>query len=52
MKKEKQENLMNRKINPETEELADLHVTDEQAQQAKGGPTQGIALANILTHEL
>ncbi len=34
MKTEKQENPM---INPQAEELADLPVTDEQAQQAKGG---------------
>ena len=34
MKTEKQENPM---INPQAEEFGDLTVTDEQAQQAKGG---------------
>lgn len=37
MKAEKKENLMNEKINSQAEELGDLAVTDEQAQQAKGG---------------
>lgn len=44
MKAEKKENLINEKINPQANELADLAVTDEQAQQAKGGA--------ILTHEV
>lgn len=37
MKTEKQESLMNNNSHPQAEELADLPVTDEQAQQAKGG---------------
>jgi hypothetical protein len=37
MKTEKKEDLMNEMIDPQAEELADLPVTDEQAQQAKGG---------------
>jgi len=37
MKAEQKENLMNEKINPQAEELADLPVTAEQAEQAKGG---------------
>jgi hypothetical protein len=44
MKTEEKENLMNEQINPQAEEMADLAVTDEQAQQAKGGA--------ILTHEV
>ena len=46
MKTEKQENLMNEKINPQAEELADLPVTAEQSQEAKGGvvPTDNFSL--------
>ena len=46
MKTEKQENMINEKINPQAEELADLAVTDEQAEQAKGGivPTDQVAV--------
>jgi hypothetical protein len=38
MKTEKQENPINDKIHPQAGALADLPVTDEQAQDAKGGP--------------
>ena len=46
MKAEKKENLMNEKINPQAEKLADLAVTDEQAQEAKGGvvPTDQVSI--------
>lgn len=46
MKAEKKENLMNEKINPQAEELADLPVTAEQAQEAKGGvvPTDQVSV--------
>ena len=46
MKTEKQENMINEKINPQAEELADLPVSDEQSQQAKGGivPTDSFSL--------
>ena len=37
MKTEKQENHKGEKSNPKAEELVDLPVIDEQAQQAKGG---------------
>jgi hypothetical protein len=37
MNTKKREDLMNEKINPQAEELADLPVADEQARQAKGG---------------
>jgi hypothetical protein len=37
MKTEKEESLMNDRSHPRAEELADLPVTDEQAQLAKGG---------------
>ena len=37
MKTEKEESLMNDRSHPRAEELADLPVTDQQAQQAKGG---------------
>ena len=37
MKTEKEESLMNDRSHPRDEELADLPVTDQQAQQAKGG---------------
>ena len=37
MNTKKREELLKEKINPQAEELADLTVTDEQAQQAKGG---------------
>ena len=39
MKTEKKENLTNDKLNPQAEGLADLAVTDEQAEHAKGGTT-------------
>ena len=32
------ENLRNDKLNQQAEELADLSVTDEQGEHAKGGP--------------
>lgn len=38
MKTEEPGKVINEKINPPAEELADLSVTDEQANQAKGGP--------------
>jgi len=38
MKTEKKEILTNAKLNPQAEEKADLSVTDEQAEHAKGGP--------------
>ncbi|HSE98737.1 MAG TPA: hypothetical protein VLD57_10785 [Blastocatellia bacterium] len=48
MSTEKKENLMNEKINPRADGLADLPVADEQAQQAKGGgdvvPTTSFSL--------
>ena len=37
MNTKKREDLMNEKINPQAEELADLPVANEQAEQAKGG---------------
>jgi hypothetical protein len=37
MNTKKREDLMNEEINPQSEELADLPVADEQARQAKGG---------------
>jgi subtilisin family serine protease len=37
MKAANKESLMNGKINPQAEELADLPVTVEQGQHAKGG---------------
>jgi hypothetical protein len=39
MKTEKKETLTNDKLNMQVEEIADLPVADEQADQAKGGPT-------------
>jgi len=37
MNTKKREDLLNEKINPQVEEIADLPVTDEQARQSKGG---------------
>ena len=37
MHTKKREDLLNEKINPQVEEIADLLVTDEQARQSKGG---------------
>jgi len=37
MNTKKREDLLSEKINPRAEELADLPVTDEQSQRAKGG---------------
>jgi len=39
MKTEKKENLTNDKLKTRVEEIVDLPITDEQADQAKGGPT-------------
>lgn len=39
MKTKRKENLTNDKVSPRSEELADLSVTDELAENAKGGPT-------------
>ena len=38
MNTEEPEKVINEKINPLAEQLADLPVSDEQANQAKGGP--------------
>ena len=38
MNTEKKASMKNEKIAPQVEEIADLAVTDEQAEQAKGGP--------------
>ena len=40
MKTEKNENLRNDKVSKRAEDLADLPITDEQAEQAKGGTDQ------------
>lgn len=47
MKTEKQENLT---INQQAEEIADLPVTDEQAQQAKGGESSTVGSLRIKPH--
>ncbi len=50
MNTEKREDLMNEKINPQAEELADLPVTDEQARQAKGGQSSTVSSVRIKTY--
>jgi hypothetical protein len=50
MNTKKSEELLKEKINPQAEELADLTVTDEQAQQSKGGQSSTVGRAQLKTY--
>ena len=50
MNTKKSEELLKEKIKPEAEELADLTVTDKQAQQAKGGESSTVGRVQLKTY--
>lgn len=49
MNTEKKEDL-SEKINPQAEEIADLSVTDEQGELARGGQSSTVGSARIRPH--
>ena len=48
--KKREELLKKKKITPQAEELADLTITDEQAQQAKGGQSSTVGSVQLKTY--